>query len=163
MRAALWTKLKCAGPLLDFDNEMQRFLYWLDPQLRPLVIRGRKWQQRYRQADSVDARLDIERQALQDLRRLTLNIPEQPLIDEFLARAEHAHNRSLAARQAALSGKTIDSNLDDELIDALLIWLANQSEHREVAAWLSRMLRAWRAEKGQMRNRLCCRNEKTVQ
>lgn len=148
MRTALWTKLKCAGPLLDFDYEMQRFLYWLDPRLRPLVIRGRKWQQRYRQADRVDARLDIERRALQDLRRLSLNIPEQPLFDEFLARAEHAHHRSLAARQAALSGKTIDSNLDDELIDALLVWLETRPEHREIAVWLSRMLRAWRNERG---------------
>ena len=148
MKAALWTKLKCAGPLLGFDNEMQRFLYWLDPRLRPLVIRGRKWQQRYRQASGVEARLDIEKQALRDLRHLSVNMPEQSLIDEFLARAERAHNRSLAARQAALSGKTIDLNLDDELIDALLIWLATRHEHREIAAWLSRMLRAWRAERG---------------
>ena len=148
MKAALWTKLKCAGPLLDFDSEMQRFLYWLDPELRPLVVRIRKWQQRYRQASGVEPHLDIERQALRDLRRLSNNIPEQPLIDEFLARAERAHNRSLAARQAALSGKTIDLNLDDELNDALLNWPASRAEHREIAAWLSRMLRAWRAERG---------------
>ncbi|MDX1301472.1 hypothetical protein [Photobacterium sp.] len=148
MKAALWTKLKCAGPLLDFDNEMQRFLYWLDPPLRPLVVKCRKWQQRYRQASGVELHLDIERQALRDLRRLSNNIPEQPLIDEFLARAERAHNRSLAARQAALSGKTIDLDLDDELIDALLNWLSTRPEHREIAAWLSRVLRAWRAERG---------------
>ncbi|MCW8331555.1 hypothetical protein MD588_22415 [Photobacterium sp. SDRW27] len=147
MKAALWTKLKCAGPLQDFDNELQRFLYWLDPRLRPLVVKGRKWQQRYRQASGVEAHLDIERQALQDLRHLSLNIPEQPLIDEFLSRVEYAHSRSLAARQAALSGKNIDLNLDDELIDALLIWLATRTKHRETAAWLSRMLRAWRPER----------------
>lgn len=148
MKAALWTKLKCAGPLLGFDSEMQRFLYWLDPRLRPLVIRVRMWQQRYRQASGVEARLDIERQALQDLQRLSLNIPEQPLIGEFLVRAERAHNHSVAARQAALGGKTIDPNLDDEQLDVLLNWLATRSEHREIAAWLSRMLRAWRSERG---------------
>ncbi len=147
MRAALWTKLKCAGPLLGFDSEMQRFLYWLDPRLRPLVIRGRKWQHRYRQASDVEARLDIERQAIRDLQRLSIDMPEQPLIDEFLQQAEQAHTRSLAARQAALSGKTINMNLDDELIDALLFWLTTHPEHREIAAWLSRMLKAWRAEK----------------
>ncbi|WP_432473080.1 hypothetical protein [Amphritea sp. HPY] len=148
MKAALWTKLKCAGPLLDFNSEMQRFLYWLDPRLRPLVAKGRRWQQHYRQASGVEAHLDIERQALQDLRHLSINMPEQPLINGFLARAARAHNRSLAERQAALSGKTINLNLDDELIDALLIWLATRHEHREIAAWLSRMLQAWRTERG---------------
>lgn len=148
MKAALWAKLKCAGPLLDFDSEMQRFLYWLDPQLRPLVVKGRSWQRRYRQASGVEAHLEIEQQALQDLRRHLINMPGQPLILEFLERAEHAHNRSLAARHAALTGKTIDMNLDDELIDALLTWLATRHEHCEIAAWLSRMLRAWRAERG---------------
>lgn len=151
MKAALWTKLKCAGPLLDFDSEMQRFLYWLDPRLRPLVVKVRKWQQRYRQASGLEAHLDIERQALRDLRHLSLNIPEQPLIDEFLARAEQAHTRSVAARQTALSGETIDLNLDDKLLDALQIWLADCPEHREVAAWLSRMMQAWRAERGPSR------------
>lgn len=148
MKAALLTKLKCAGPLLDFDSEMQRFLYWLHPQLRPLIIKVRKWQRRYRQASGVEAHVEIERQALRDLRHLLINTPEQPLIVEFLERAERAHNRSLAVRHAALNGNTIDMNLDDELIDALLIWLATRHEHREISAWLSRMLQAWRAEIG---------------
>lgn len=148
MKTALRTKLKCVGPRLDFDSEMQRFLYWLDPRLRPLVVRSRKWQQRYLQAEGVEARLNIEKQAIRDLQRLSIKMPEQQLIHEFLARAEIAHNRSLAAREAAISGKTINSNLDDELIDALLSWLETRPKHREVAAWLSRMLQAWRADKG---------------
>lgn len=148
MKAALLTKLKCAGPLLDFDSEMQRFLYWLHPRLRPMVVKARRWQQSYRKASGVEAHMDIERLALHDLRNLPINMPEQQLIDEFLNKVEHAHNRSLEARQAALSGKAINMNLDDELIDDLLIWLATRSEHREIAAWLSRMLQAWRAERG---------------
>ena len=148
MKAALWAKLKSAGPLLDFDSEVQRFLYWLPPHLRPLVVKGRGWQRRYHHASGVEAHLDIERQALRDLRRYLINMPEQPLIHQFLKRSERAYSLSLEARQAALSGKAIDTNLDDELIDALLIWLATRPEHREIAVWLSRMLRAWRAERG---------------
>lgn len=154
MKVALRTKLKCAGPLRDFDTEVQRFLYWLPPQLRPLVVKGRSWQRCYRQASGVEAQLEIERRGLQDLRRLQVNLPEQSLIHEFLERAEQARRRSVEARHAALAGKAIDGQLDDTLIDGLLRWLAEHPEHSEVADWLSRMVRAWWNERHPSRSGL---------
>ncbi len=147
MKAALWARLKSAGPLLDFNSEVQRFLLWLPPYMGPVIARGRWWQRRYRDTAGVEARMDIEQQALSDLRRLLINVPERPLIHEFLMRAEQAHSRSLAVRQEALGGKTVDTGLDDELIDGMLQWLEDRYQHREIAAWLARMLCAWRTER----------------
>ncbi len=150
MKAALWTKLKCAGPLLDFDSELQRFLSWLPPAFYPLLTKFREQQLCHRQAASSAERIEIEQQALRNLRGYLINIPERQLLNEFYNRIDTAHGNSVEARQAALSGEVIDSDMDIRQIDALCHWLEDfrHSKHREIACWLLRLLQAWRLERG---------------
>jgi len=149
MKAALWTKLKCAGPLQDFESEMQRFLYWLPPPFHPLITIFRKWQRRFRQANSAAARLMLEQQAVGELLKHPINYPERDLLVDFLKRIESALKASNEARRTALEGEAIDTSLDDKLLDELLDWLKKyrHSQQREIALWLSRMMEAWRLER----------------
>lgn len=149
MKAALWTKLKCAGPLLDFEGELQRFLYWLPPSIHPLIVIFRSWQQRFHQASSAAERLILERQAVGELLKHPINGPEKFLLVGFLKHLESALKASNEARRAALEGETIDASMDDRLMEEILDWL-NQYRHsqqREIAYWLSRMMEAWRLER----------------
>lgn len=149
MNTALETKLKCAGPLLDFDSEMQRFLFWLPPSIRPLLVLFRDWQQRYRQAGKPIERIEIEQQAVRDLRQYLVHIPEYPFLVEFMAHAENALVTSAKSRRHALEGKTIDRHLDDKLFDGLLAWLAgyHPGPYQDIAGWLARLLMAWKNER----------------
>jgi hypothetical protein len=114
------------------------------------LVSFRTWQQRYRQTLSVVGRIEVERQALKEMRRLVRRLPEQRLCDEFFDRADEALKRSTDARRSALEGKAVEADLDGRLYRDLLDWLAGyqQGPQREIASWLARMLRAWWAERG---------------
>ncbi|WP_108650965.1 hypothetical protein [Dongshaea marina] len=152
MKPALWTKLKSVGPPLDFDSEMQRFIFWLPTHVRPFALRVRRWRKLYLQAADVNTRVKIEQQALLDLRRSLSSIPERALIFAFLKKVEDAYHLSLATRRDALTGTLINTKLDDELIDSLEVWLEACRGHREVRSWLLRMLRAWRVQRNRPDN-----------
>jgi type II secretory pathway component PulM len=149
MKAALWTKLKVMGPVRGLDTEMQRFRLWLPAPLHPALRIFQQWRIRYHQARHVDERIRIEQQAIEALIRCRVDIREQALLAEFLQRLESARNASLKARRAALGGESIDSTLDDQLINELLCWLGEyrHDQQREIALWLSRMMQAWQMDR----------------
>jgi len=149
MKAALWTKLKVAGSLRSLDDEMNYFTLWLPPAIHPLLKKINQWRGLYREARSVSERIEIEQLAIQDLSNYPLNIPDHALVREFLQRIDTLLTMSLKTRQAALEGEAIDESLEEQLINELLNWLASHrhSAQKESAAWLSRMILAWKKER----------------
>jgi len=148
MRAALWCKLKSAGPPVHPREEIARFTLWLPPQMHPFLTEALQWIQRYEEENTVPGRMRIERQALAALRPYLNNMPEKSLMRAFLRRVEDTMQRSIAAREAALQGERIDEYLDERLLTALDTWLAQRRSayERELAAWLRRLLMAWRVQ-----------------
>jgi len=149
MKAALWTKLKSAGPLLSFASELQRFLPWMPIAMYPLIAAFQTWQQRYYQELHSVERIKLEHDALRSLRGYLIHIPERKLLLDFFNRLEMAQKKSTDGREAALLGEIVDADLDDRQIAQLLDWLEHRSygENREIACWLVRMLRAWHQER----------------
>jgi len=148
MRAALWCKLKSAGPPVHPREEIARFSLWLPPRMHPFLTEALQWIQRFEGEKTVPERMRIERQALAALRPYLNNMPEKPLMRAFLYRVEDAMQRSLAAREAALQGDRVDEHLDERLLAGLDAWLAQRRSayERELAAWLRRVLQAWRTQ-----------------
>jgi len=151
MRSALWAKLKSAGPPVDAREEIARFTLWLPYQMHPFLAVAQQWIHRFEQEGSVPDRMQIERQAIKALRpylKYMDQAPERSLLRAFLHRVENAMQRSLAAREAALQGERIDEHLDERLLSALNTWLAQRrsAQERELAAWLRRVLQAWRTQ-----------------
>lgn len=149
MKAALWTKLKAAGAVRGFDDELDHFKRWLPPAFNPLLKNVDCWRARYRQADTVPERIKIEKMALQQFLQLKLNIPEQAFFSAFIRRIESTYTISLDARNSALKGELIDPMLEEKLLDELIIWLQSckHGPSREYSTWLLRLVIAWRMDR----------------
>lgn len=149
MKAALWTKLKVVGPILGLDDEIRRFKLWLPPAFHPGLKMLFQWMEQHRKATDVGDRIEIEKQAIQELSQYSLKLPEQVLFKEFFQRVEYARANSLKTRQSVLEGELLDIAKDDTEIDGMLSWLAtfSYSPQKEFANWLSRIIMAWRLEK----------------
>jgi len=149
MKAALWTKLKAAGAVREFDDELEHFKRWLPRPLDPFLKNFDSWLARYKQAGTVSERIKIEKMALQQFLQLKLNIPEQAFFSEFIGRIETIYTISLDARNTALKGELIDPMLEEKLLDELIIWLQSckHGPNREYSTWLLRLVIAWRLER----------------
>ncbi|WP_157619189.1 hypothetical protein [Psychromonas aquimarina] len=145
----MWTKLKVAGAVQSFDEELEHFKRWLPPPLSPLLKNFQSWLARYRQASTVSERIKIEQMALQQFLQLQLKTPEQPFFSEFFRRIENIYNISLDTRNTALQGELIDPMLEEKLLDELITWLQScrHGANREYSTWLLRLLAAWRLDR----------------
>jgi len=149
MRAALWTKLKSAGPVGSFDEEMQRFISWLPDDLRPmLAVLRRRVDAFNREADPA-RRLDMEIDTVKELRTYPAETPEQRLVVELLAQVEGLLLQSKAVRRAALRGEPVNSELEERMLDDIRYWLEcqHQPERRAVAGWLIRLMMCWQHQR----------------
>lgn len=152
MKAALRGKLASVGPPLHVDDEIGRFLPWLPPQVQFFAREARRWMRRYGKEQNVQQRIDIERQAIDALQShiaLRITMPGQGLLQDFLLRMEEIMRQSYAAREAALRHERVEDDLDIRLLSGLESWLQRNADHPdepELAAWLHRVLKAWRQE-----------------
>ncbi|MDQ7010300.1 MAG: hypothetical protein Q9M29_00630 [Mariprofundaceae bacterium] len=149
MRAALWSKLKSAGPVGNFDEEMQRFIFWLPNDLRPmLAVLRRRVDAFNREADPA-RRLEMEIDTVKELQAYPAEGPEQRLVIELLAKVESLLLQSKATRRAALRGEPVDSAPEERMLDDIRHWLEcqRQPERRGLAGWLMRLMVCWQRQR----------------
>jgi len=149
VRAALWSKLKSAGPVGSFDVEMQRFISWLPEDLRPMLAVVRQRVEVFHSETNPARRLEIEISTVQALRAYPAEGEEQRLIRELLARLENLLRQSQAARQAARRGEAVDAALEERMLTDIEHWLGRQRqpERRAVAGWLMRLMTCWKRQR----------------
>lgn len=149
MRAALWTKLKSAGPVGSFGEEMQRFISWLPNDLRPMLAILRRRVNAFNTEADPARRLDIEIDTVKELQAYPAEGPEQLLVIELLAKVENLLLQSKAERRAALRGEPVDSALEERMLDDIRHWLEcqRQPERRDMAGWLLRLMMCWQRQR----------------
>ncbi len=149
--AALWTRLKCAGPCRSLADEFEYLAGWLPAYLRPLLLRVRHWRSLQATARQGAQRLALEKRALEDLQRTALACGAPAPVAGFLERLLAAHALTRQARLEALTGSVQNPQLEEQELDALDVWLERGKDapltERMVAGWLQRLLRCWRKER----------------
>jgi hypothetical protein len=150
MKSALWAKLKSTGPVGSFTEEMDRFALWLPVDMLPLIVSLRKWVQRFGEEDVAEHRIALELAAIYDIRDGLNTVSDYQLLGEFLDRTEAVIVESRQARQSALSGEPVASDLEDRMVRNIQAWLHSYQhdlDRRAIAAWLLRMIEIWQRQK----------------
>ena len=150
MKAALWTKLKSTGPVGSFTKEMERFVLWLPVEMLPLIVSLRRWVQQFGEEDVAERRIDLELAAIHDIRDDLSGFSDSQMLGEFLDQAEAVIIESRRARQSALSGEPVASDLEDRMVENIQAWLRSYRHdlgRRALAAWLLRMIEIWQLQK----------------
>lgn len=152
MKAALRSKLAAVGPVMHVEDEVRRFLPWLPSQVQFFVREAGRWMRLYGKEQSVQKRIDLERQALEALQShiaIRITMPGQGLLEAFLLRLQDVMRKSYAAREAALRHERVEDDLDIRMLSDLESWLERNSDYPdepELAIWLRRILQSWRQQ-----------------
>jgi len=154
VNSALLAKVKAAGALKSVPDELRRFHHWLPVPLQPAHRRLIDWMERFDREETAERRLDLEKRAIEDIRRclsLQRAAPSTRVMGGFLAEIERMYYASLDARQAALKNASVAAaaDLEERLLEGLALWLRKQTLSGDTAgdtamiAWSERLLRAW--------------------
>ena len=149
MRAALFAKVKAAGPASHPQQELARLRLWWPRHLYPVARRLLYWMDRFDRAQGVFERQTVEEAALSDLERRLIQAPAGPeteLALRFVREIARGVAESRAARQQAREGHPVPLDLEEAHAGKLQTWLrreARSPERMAVESALLRLLRAW--------------------
>ncbi len=148
MNAALWTKLKAAGPVRSVPEELERFRFWLPVSWQPLNTLIISAVAEFQTLASANKRWDFEDDVLNRTRQylgLHGNIFCVDLLRDFVEEVKSCIERSKQLRLRALNGERVEHDAEEEMVRGLRQWLRmrKKPECRALLAWLERMLEAW--------------------
>jgi len=141
--AALWSKLKSAGPVDVFDMELQRFRPWLPAELIPVMttlIRSRTLMSRCIEAEE---RCRLERACLQQMKRQLIAVEHREFLETAIGKLEQWQAESLLLRQQSLAAMAIDVDFDRHQMLLWQQWLASHGRQMPMAVLLMRLSEAW--------------------
>jgi hypothetical protein len=151
MKAALFAKVKAAGPVHHPQQELARLLLWWPRHLYPVARRLQYWIERFERERGISERQAVESAALSDLEQRLIHAPAGPeteLTLRFVRGVARGVKESRAARQNAREGHSVPLDLEEAHAGKLQSWLqweARLPERMAVASALLRLLRAWMA------------------
>jgi len=147
MNAALWTKLKVAGPVRSAPEELERFQFWLPVTWQPLnglIVRAVS---EFQSLGSTEKRWDFEDHALNQVRQyLDLHgyIFCSDLLRNFVDEIKRYVDQNKQLRLRALNGERLELDSEEDMVRGLRHWLHRRKEGpKEIVALLDRLVEAW--------------------
>jgi len=147
MNAALWTKLKVAGPVRSAPEELERFQFWLPVTWQPLnglIVRAVS---EFQTLGSTAKRWDFEDHVLNRVRQylgLRGYIFCSDLLREFVDEIKRCVDQNKQMRLRALNGERLELDSEEDMVRRLRHWLHMRKEGpKEIVALLERLVDAW--------------------